>query len=67
MTSKTYVSFLAGSQMTLCLWRRPDSGDETSHPLGSPALHAGCVIGAWRTRVRLRPCCLASVQIRLRE
>jgi len=46
MTSKTYVSLSAESRMTLCLWRRPDSGDEISHPLGSPTLHAGCVIGA---------------------
>ncbi len=44
-----------------------DSGGEISHPLGSLALPAGCVIGARSTRVRRHPSCLASVQIKLRE
>ena len=40
---------------------------ERFNPSGSLGLPAGCVIGACGTCVRLRPCCLAGTQTKLRE
>jgi hypothetical protein len=55
LMSVAYTWFSARLRMTTCLWRLSDSGGEISHPLGSPALPAGCVIGARRTSSRLSP------------